>query len=491
MIRARWTPIAVAALACIGCSAQEPTAEEAAEALRRAVTFYHGQVADHGGYVWRYSGDLSLREGEARTDGETVWVQPPGTPAVGMALLDAYDATGEQLHLDAALDAANALVRGQMLSGGWYYSISFDPAARAERMYRVDHPDAGTGPTTEPGGEEGWHVWRWREHEGNMTILDDDTTASAVRFLARLDEALQFEDEGIHEAATYALESGLMAQYPIGAWSHNYDRFPAHRPDLAIYPVIPASYPDGWSRTWTKDWTGCYCLNDTITPDMIAAMLTAHEVYGDERYLRAAESGGAFLLLAQMPEPQPAWCQQYDANMQPVWDRRFEPPAITGEESQGVLECLMLLYRETGNQRYLEPIPQAMQYLRASALPDGRLARFYELRTNRPIYFTRDYEITYGAEDMPGHYGFIRESRLDTIEAEYRRLVEDGPSPTPASPPSPDEVRAVIDAMDGRGAWVEEGVMDAWDTAPETGVIESRTFIDNVQTLSEFVRAAE
>ncbi|MEA3400305.1 MAG: polysaccharide lyase [Armatimonadota bacterium] len=487
----RWALTAVAALACIGCSAQEPTAEEAAAALRRAVTFYHSQVADHGGYVWRYSGDLSLREAEARTEGETVWVQPPGTPAVGMAFLTAWEATGEQLHLDAALDAANALVQGQMLSGGWYYSIHFDPEKRSEKMYRVDHPDAGRGPTTEPGGEEGWHVWRRREHEGNMTILDDNTTASAIRFLARLDEALDFEDERIHGAVGYGLESALMAQYPIGAWSHNYDRFPAHRPDLSIYPVLAASYPDEWSRTWTKDWAGCYYLNDNITPDMIAAMLTAYEVYDDERYLRAAESGGAFLLLAQMPEPQPAWCQQYDANMQPVWDRKFEPPAITGEESQGVLECLLLLYQRTGKQPYLEPVPQAIEYLRASALPDGKLARFYELKTNRPMYFTRDYEITYRTEDMPGHYSFQRESRLGAVEAEYKRLLEEGPSPTPASPPSPDEVRAIIDAMDERGAWVEEGVMDAWDTTPEASVIDSQAFIDSVRTLSEFIRASQ
>ncbi|MGM0494189.1 MAG: polysaccharide lyase [Armatimonadota bacterium] len=469
--------------------AQQPPAAEVAEALRAATSFYHAQVADHGGYVWRYAADLSLREGEARTDGSAVWVQPPGTPAVGLAFLRAYDATGERVHLDAAVDAAQALLQGQQLSGGWHYSVQFDADRRAERMYRVDNPDAGRGPTTESGGEEGWHVWRQRNYEANQTLLDDNTTASSIRFLARLDETLDFGDAGIHEATLYALDSALMAQHPVGAWSHNYDRFPAHRPNLSIYPVIPASYPDEWSRTWTKDFAGCYFLNDNVTPDMIAAMLTAWEVYGDERYLDAAENGGAFLILAQMPEPQPAWCQQYDAEMQPVWDRGFEPPAITGEESQGVLECLLSLYRVTGNRRYLDPVPRAIDYLRDSLLPDGHLARFYELESNRPIFFDRDYAITYRAEDMPTHYGFLRESRLDAIEAEYERLLAEGPSKPPAPPPSPDAVAAIIDGMDERGAWVEEGTLDAWDRRPETGIIESSTFIANVRTLAAYIEA--
>lgn len=473
------------------CSAQQPSVADAADALRAAVSFYHGQVSDHGGYVWRYAGDLSLREGEARTDGSAVWVQPPGTPAVGMAFLDAYEATGEQLHLDAALDAAECLLQGQQLSGGWHYSVQFDPTERVKRMYRVDHPDAGRGPTTDPGGEEGWHVWRQRTYEPNMTLVDDDVTPAAVRFLARLDELLDFSDTRIHEAVLYALDSALMAQYPIGAWSHNYDRFPAHRPDLSVYPVIPAAYPDDWSRTWTKDWAGCYSLNDNITPNMIATMLDAWRIYGDERYLQSAENGGAFLILAQMPEPQPAWCQQYDSAMRPVWDRKFEPPAITGEESQGALECLLALYRATGKGRFLDPVPQALAYLRAALLPDGNLSRFYELVTNRPTYFDREYAITYRAEDMPSHYGFLRESRLDAIEAEYERLLAEGPSEAPGTPPSPGEVAAIVDALDERGAWVERGVLDAWDREPETGIIVSATFNANVQVLAAYVAAQQ
>ena len=47
---------------------------KAADALRRAVDFYHQKVSSHGGYVYRYSADLTKREGEGKTDADTVWV---------------------------------------------------------------------------------------------------------------------------------------------------------------------------------------------------------------------------------------------------------------------------------------------------------------------------------------------------------------------------------------------------------------------------------
>ena len=41
-----------------------------------------------------------------------------------------------------------------------------------------------------------------------------------------------------------------------------------------------------------------------------------------------------------------------------------------------------------GNKTYLKPIPRALAYLRRSLLSDGRLARYYELKTNKPLYLT-------------------------------------------------------------------------------------------------------
>ena len=503
----RFSPMGAATvlLAAGSLLAAEPSREEAQAAMHRAAEFFHREVASGGGYVWRYSGDLRHRQGEAVATPTMIWVQPPGTPAVGDAFLDAYQATGDRYYLQAAHDTAEPLVRGQLVSGGWYYHVELDPRKRGRFLYRVDSGQTEPPPRTagnDDGG--GWDVWKKREHERNITILDDDVTQSAVRFLMRLDRALDSQDKMIHETVQYALASLLKAQYPNGAWSHNYDRFPPRTPDPEHYPVVKASYPESWSRTWTKDWTGCYMLNDRVTTNAILAMLDAYEAYGDERYLASAERGAGFLLLAQMPDPQPAWAQQYDRHMHPVWDRPFEPPAITAFESQDVLETLLAVYRSTGDKKYLAPIPPAIAYFRKSQLDDGRLARFYELETNRPLYFERrgkQYDLTHmKGERLPTHYTFVVDSRLDRIEAEHRRLaaLDASQLETQEKPKLTAElasqVRSVIDSIDERGAWTEPGWVrdeEGRKVTPPSGVIESATFVENMKALTRFVAASQ
>ena len=104
-----------------------PDRRDADDALHRAVAFFRGHCAAGGGYVYRWSADLSKREGEGRVDDLTAWLQPPGTPSVGMAYLDAYRLTGDDRLLEAAVETAMALVNGQLESGGWDNGITFDP----------------------------------------------------------------------------------------------------------------------------------------------------------------------------------------------------------------------------------------------------------------------------------------------------------------------------------------------------------------------------
>lgn len=437
--------------------------------LRKAAEFYRGRCGRHGGYVYRYSGDLSLAEGEGKADAETIWVQPPGTPTVGEAFLDAYAATKDAFYLEAATDAGRALAKGQLQSGGWDYHVVFAPAARAQVAYQVD------------GGKVG--------KRKNRSTLDDDTTQAATRFLIRLDQALKGGGAEIREAARTALGWVLQRQSPNGGWYVNSDRFLDH----AAYPVKKAGFPETWSRAWTKDFLGCYVLNDQSHATAMATLWLASQVYSEARYAAAALRGADFLLLAQMPDPQPAWAQQYDVQMHPAWSRKFEPPAVTGGESQGVLRMLMDAYRRTGDRKYLEPIPRALAYLKASRLPDGRLARFYELRTNKPLYFTRDYQLTYDDRDMPRHYSFKVASNLDRIEAEYQELSKlppDRRQPSVKRKRSAlaSQARSVLAGMDSRGAWVTRGgTLDAHDLKPPSGVIESEVFARNVRLLCDYL----
>jgi hypothetical protein len=459
-------------------SADEPvTRERVAAGLRRAVEYFRTEVATEGGYLWRYSEDLTRREGEGKATATQVWVQPPGTPAVGLAYLVAHEATGDGYYLDAARDAARALVRGQLRSGGWAHQIEFDPQLRKRSAYRI----GGGGARAR-----------------NVTTLDDDSTQSAVRLLVRVDAALKGADDRIHEATGYALTSLLKAQYPNGAWPHGYATFP----DPAKFPVKRASIPDPWPRAPVKkEYWEYYTLNDNLVPDLVDSLLEAARLTGEPKYREAAERAGDFLILAQLPEPQPGWAQQYDFDMRPAWARKFEPPAVTGGEGQGAMQTLLRLYRETADKKYLEPIPRALAYYRRSLLPDGRLARFYELGTNKPLYFTRKYELTYDDGDLPTHYGFKVPSRLDAIAREYERLRRLRPEELrgKAKPAKGDgdpgaalaaRVKAVLDAQDERGRWVETGRLRSLGPDGQSRrVIETRTFIRNVELLSAYLAA--
>lgn len=487
-------------------AAAEADLEAARAALRRAVTFHRTHVARHGGYVYATSGDLKLREGEGVVGEDTVWVQPPGTPTIGEAYLDAFDATGDRFYLEAAQDTAEALLRGQLESGGWNYRIEFG-AEREKWFYRTSadgKPREVTLPKQQRQRPAGWDTWRSHRIGGNQSTLDDETTQAATRFLVRLDQSLEFKDERLHEAALYALKSLVQAQYPNGAWSANYDRFPHVPPSKENYPIVKASYPESTPKAWPKDFTGCYVLNDDLIPDILSTLLLAYDVYHDDTYLASARRAGDFLLLAQMSDPQPAWAQQYDKQMHPVWCRAFEPPAVTGGESQGVLEALLLLYRRTGDKKYLQPIPRAIAYLRESQRTDGRLARFYELRTNKPIYFTRvegKHQPTYSDKQITTGYGYIVSSKLDRIERDYQQLLKQ-PEQLIVSTPEKKHVgkfnadqlarvKQVIAALDERGAWVEQGRLPHHKLEPESGIIASETFAKNVALLCDYLRSEQ
>lgn len=473
-----WSLILVLCI-CDAAAADGALPGRAAEALRRAVEFYSRQVAAHGGYVYRYSADLAKREGEGKTGPDTVWVEPPGTPAVGLAYLDAYERSGEAFLLDAARAAGECLIRGQLRSGAWTASIEFAPDARKKYAYRVDPPP--------------------QKRAFNWSTFDDDKSQSAIRFLCRLDQALDFQDARVHEAITFALEAVLKSQFPNGAWPQGFQEFP----DPAKYPVLRASYPESWPRKHPGgDYWVFYTFNDNAIADTIDTLWLASEIYQQPRYRDAAVRAGEFMLLAQMPESQPAWAQQYDFDMHPVWARKFEPPAISGGESQGILRALLRLYVRTGDRRFLEPVPRAIEYFRRSTLAAGQLARFYELQTNKPLYFTRQYELTYDDSDVPTHYAFKIGNGLDGLAAQYERISQlSGERLAELRKPPPDKVRVtpsleaqvqrLVASLDERGAWVEAGRLRYHGDADDTRqVIDSSTFIKNLGLLSRYVGAA-
>jgi PelA/Pel-15E family pectate lyase len=455
---------ALAAL-ILSTAPQASLRDEAAQALKKAATFHRTQVARHGGYVYYTSLDLKDRWGEGKALPDQIFVQPPGTPTVGLAYLRAWQATGDAFFLDAAKETAEALVFGQLESGGWTQTINFGAGDKRPAKYRG-----------RPGGS-------W-----NTSSLDDGQTQTALRFLMLADQALGFKHEKIHEAALYGLNALLKAQFPNGAFPQVWTG------PVEAKPVLKAGYPDYDWRTENriKNYWDLYTLNDGLAGTVSDTLLEAHRVYGEARVKASIEKLGEFLILAQMPDPQPGWCQQYTYEMKPAWARKFEPPALTAWEGQDVMRTLIRIHRFTGDKKYLEPVSKALPYYRRLVLPDGRVARYYELKTDKPLYMDDQYRLTYDDSAAPSHYGWKQAARFDAIEKELQESSK--PAPRPAAP-SEAEVRKVLAALDNQGRWVSTYAGEPLVGQPRFAqgflYLNSAVFSRNVEILSDFLAATK
>ncbi len=450
---------------------QDDLPVSAMAAMKSAATYFHSQVAVHGGYVYEYSLDLKVRRGEGVASPTEIWVQPPGTPTVGKAFLRAYEATREPLFLTAAKDAATALIHGQLQSGAWTASIEFDPQGRNADRYRN-----GQG----------------RQKGKNYSTLDDDKSQAALRLLMQVDQVLEFKDAEIHDATMIALEALLKAQFPNGGFPQGWQA------PVTPQPILKASFPDyDWkTENRRKEYWDLYTLNDGLAGTVAETLDLAHQIYGDVRYQQAMLKLGDFLILSQMPEPQPAWAQQYSFEMHPAWARKFEPPAISGAESEDAMQTLLFISEKSGDRRFLEPIPSAIAWIRRSLLPDGQLARFYELQTNRPLYLTKDtYVLTYDDSNLPTHYSFKRSTQVDRIEKQYTELLQTGRTKksTRNLKTLTRDAQRIVSALDSEGRWVTDrkGNAVVRDDAREAGdlILSSQHFSRNLERLSEYLTA--
>ena len=421
--------------------------ERASEAMEKATQYFVSRVATHGGYLWRYSADLKQRWGEGKATESQIWVQPPGTPSVGFAFLRAYRVTGSDVYLNAAKGAADALVWGQLACGGWDYKIEFDPKGSKRWHYRRDNGKRKPG--------RGVRYW---------SVFDDNTTQSALRFLMAVDQATKGQPS-YHRAVEYGLEFMLTSQFPNGAW--------------------PQASPPPRSRGY---WD-YYTFNDNAINDCIRVMLDAYKGYGEQRYLESAKKGGDFIIASQLPAPQSGWAQQYDHDMKPAPARWFEPAACNGGVTCRNIRTLIELLLETGEQKYVRPIPAALEWLERSKLRDRVWARFYELKTNRPIYVTADRRIVYEQVNLRSGYSWFGDYGGEEVARLYKKVISLGRQKYLAElarPPSPAarerrlrsleaSVRRIIAAQDAQGRWVEGGR------------IETSTFIRNVGVLCDYL----
>lgn len=484
--------LALALSPSLPAAAGDPPLPQQARATMEKATAFMRSIAAEGGYLWRYSPDLRERAGEEIATPTQVWLQPPGTPAMGMAFLRAHEATDDARYLDAAKAAADALAIGQLESGGWDNLIDFDPVQSA-KWYR--RSDIGKLSPAEAAKRR------------NVTTFDDDKTQSALRLLLAVADASKGgsepRDVRIREARDYGLAKLLEAQRPNGGFPQQYKGPP---PTVAEYPVRPARMPEDYPRQYPKlNYGGYYTLNDNTHRDCVVTLLDAAKRLGRPDLRAAALKGGDFLLLAQLPEPQPVWAQQYNPQFEPAWARAFEPPSVCSGESTGAMRLLVDLYLETGYEKYLEPLPRAIAWFRRSELSPGVWARMYELQTNKPIYGDRDGKIKYRIEDLSperqtgyswkGGYGVesaisyyedVKRGGRDAVRAKRKASAEKaasaGGKAARAKALEP-KVRDAIAALDPQGRWIVD-----YRGKPQ---IRMDVFIRNLDTLSTYLEAVK
>ena len=444
-------PIYILLAFAISASSAEVTRTQAVTALARGIDYFHS-LSNRGGYVYYVTPDLSRRWGKGVLDTNTIEVQPPGTPAVGMALLNAHQATGSSIALKAARDAAQALIIGQNDLGGWQHTIRFDR------------------PTSK------------------MVSFDDDQTQSAISFLMALDQ--EVDDHDLSSSVSKALSLMKISQLKNGGWPH---RYPAE-----------GNYHDFAT------------FNDEGINDCIRVMIEADRYYKRDNHADVLKKAGRFLLISQLPPPQPGWAQQYNDFLQPAWARSFEPPSVCPSVTLNNINTLLDLHIHLGRSEYLEVIPDSLHWIESIRLPNGQWARFTELYTGKPLYYDRGRIRVESLEELSEErrlgYGYQMDlqGKLESVKHRYRQIVElgreaylDQSEKKPSTKNLENnisqlsfKVSAIIASQESSGAWITKNERfkkrepgQLWQGEYEVlDRISSRVFIDNVDTLCDCVR---
>ena len=470
-----------------------PRSEAALAAMKKASEFM-SSISTHGGYLWNYSIDLKERAGENIAPPSIIWFSDiNGTPLVGQAYVRAWEVTRDPCFLDAAREVVGALAHCQLESGGWHYSGSFDPSVAENRDGAPDFK--GVRALQADPGKPLYPLYVV------ATTFDDDATQLCTRFLinhvAATRELNDPRDDLARQTLERALAGMLRAQYPNGAWPQRYNGKPRNPED---YPVQAAQITDDWPREWPADrpdeYTGFYTLNDRVMRDCISTMLLAGEKLGRRDCHDAAKRGGDFLILAQFPEPQPGWAQQYDYNMRPAWARSHEVPGVTSQESRTALEALLELYLATGEEKYLKPIPPAIAWLQRSQLSPDMWSRYYELGSNQPIYGTKDGRIVHDRLDSPASNP-LNAYGIPEFVAKYEYIKGVGREAWNADPQMgaraewtevERRVDQVIGELDTEGRWLSKGAL-ARKTPVLDRMISTKVFYKNMTRLSNYLDA--
>ena len=420
------TFVAASAPALPAGAQDAPNRAAVLEAMKRATRFMSEEAAVDGGYVWQYLPDFSRRWGELEATPTMIWVQPPGTATVGHLFLDAYHATGDAYYFEAAKAAADALIRGQHPAGGWNYVIDTAGEESLKRWY-------------ETVGRNAWRLEEFQRYYGNATF-DDAGTSEASQLLLRV--YLEKRERKYRAPLEKAIAFVLDSQYPNGGWPQR-------------YPFV-----EGGGLHGHEDYTPYITFNDDVAGENLEFLIYAwHGLAttgrGDARILDAINRGMDIFVKTQQPQPQPAWgLQHFPDTLKPAGARTIEPQAFVTHATGGNIRSMLGFYRLTGDRKFLERLPEALDWLDQVRAPEalrgpGRTHPTFILEgANTPVYIHRrgsnatngQYYADESPDNLVVHYGSFRNVDTAALRREYEAL--SAMSPEEATRGSPLKARA-------------------------------------------------
>lgn len=286
---------------------------------------------------------------------------------------------------DEAVRIADNLLLYQRATGGWPKNI--DMAAPLTEQQRADII---------------------KQKQETDSTIDNGATFTQLIYLARVYTARKLER---HKAAFLkGLDYLLKAQYASGGWPQYYP--------LRTGYYTHITFNDGAMIGVMR------LLRD------IAGKSSAYVFVDEPRRALAAqavEKGIELILKTQVVVEGhlTVWAAQYDeATLAPAAARKFEPVALTGGESVGIVQFLMSINQP--DQRVIAAIEAAIAWYKKSKINGVRWtekrdpsqpggfervaiqdpnagpiwARFYEIGTNRPIFVGRDSRVKYNVAEI-------------------------------------------------------------------------------------------
>ena len=253
-----------------------------------------------------------------------------------------------------------------------------------------------------------------RSKSQTNTTFDNRTTYSHIDYLAKV--YTYTKTEKYKTAALKGLDFIIESQYANGGWPQ-------------YYPLEENNYSS--HITYNDDAMAgiMFLLKDIVDgKPQFGFIDDAHRA----KLRSAFDNGLNCIIKTQINDAgQPtAWCQQYDEiNMEPAWARKFEPPSICNGESPKIVELLMNIKHPSA--AVINAVQSAVAWFKVSAIKGIRIetfpapemvtpfrisktdkrvvedatapiiwARYYELKTHRPLFCNRDSKVVYSLAEV-------------------------------------------------------------------------------------------